>query len=204
VANVAPLVNAGNNQTADEGDTVSLAPATFTDPGDDDTHTATINWGDGTIEPGTVNQAANTVSGSHVYEDDGLFTVTVTVTDDDGGSDSDSFTVTVDNVAPSVNAGADQNVDVGETVSLDPATFTDSGGDDTHTATINWGDGTVGPGTVNQANNTVNGSHVYTTAGIYTVTVTVVDDDGGESSDTFTVIVTGSDTYYLYMPAVFK
>jgi hypothetical protein len=36
------------------------------------------------------------------------------------------------------------------------------------------------------------------------VTVTVVDDDGGESSDTFTVIVTGSDTYYLYMPAVFK
>jgi PKD repeat protein len=69
----------------------------------------------------------NTVSGSHVYEDDGLFTVTVTVTDDDGGSDSDSFTVTVDNVAPSVNAGADQNVNVGETVSLDPATFTDSG-----------------------------------------------------------------------------
>ncbi len=204
VSNVAPTVSAGGNQTADEGDTVSLDPATFTDPGGDDTHTATIDWGDGTVEAGTVNQAANTVSGSHTYQDNGLFTVTVTVTDDDSGSNSDTFTVNVSNVDPSVNAGGDQTVNQGETVFLDPATFTDPGGDDTHTATIDWDDGTVEAGTVNQTNNTVSGSHVYTTAGTYTVTVTVMDDDGGMSSDTFTVVVIGPDTYYLYMPAAFS
>ena len=105
---------------------------------------------------------------------------------------------------PSVEAGTDQNVNVGDTVSLDPATFTDPGGDDTHTATIDWDDGTVEPGTVNQTAGTVSGSHVYTAAGTYTVTITVTDDDGGETSDTFTVVVTGPDMYYNYIPAVYK
>ncbi len=204
VANVAPQVNAGNDQTADEGDTVSLDPATFIDSGADDTHTATIDWGDGVVEAGTVDQVANTVSGSHAYQDNGIFTVTVTVTDDDGDSNDDTFTVTVNNVAPTVNAGVDQNVNVGDTVSLDPATFTDPGGDDTHTAMIDWGDGTVEAGTVNQGVGTVSGSHVYTAPGTYTVTVTVIDDDGGQSSDTFTVIVTGPTVFYNYVPAVYK
>jgi PKD repeat protein len=204
VNNVGPTVDAGTNQNAFEGDTVSLDPATFTDPGTADTHTATINWGDGTVESGTVNQANNTVSGSHVYEDNGSYTVTVIVNDDDGGQGSDSFSVTVANVAPLVNAGSDQTAEVGDTVSLDPATFTDTGGDDTHTATIDWGDGTVEPGTVNQANDTVSGSHVYTSAGIYTVTVTVADDDGSDGSDTFTVVITGPEMYYNYIPAVAK
>ena len=48
VFNVAPVVDAGPNQTADEGETIVLAPATFTDAGIPDTHTAMINWGDGT------------------------------------------------------------------------------------------------------------------------------------------------------------
>jgi PKD repeat protein len=201
VSNVAPAVEAGSNQTADEGDTVSLNPATFTDPGTADTHSATIDWGDGTVEAGTVNQAANTVSGSHVYADNSNYTVTVTVMDDDGESNSDSFTMTVNNVAPTVDAGSNQNVNQGDTVSLDPATFTDPGTADTHTATINWGDGTVEAGTVNQGAGTVSGSHVYTQAGTYMVTVTVTDDDGGSNSDTFTVVVVGPDVYYIYMPA---
>jgi hypothetical protein len=32
----------------------------------------------------------------------------------------------------------------------------------------------------------------------------VMDDDGGMSSDTFTVVVTGPDMYYNYVPAIYK
>ena len=46
--------------------------------------------------------------------------------------------MTVINVAPTVDAGADQpNVTEGAVVSLDPADFNDLGTADTHTATIN-------------------------------------------------------------------
>jgi hypothetical protein len=89
-------LTAGSDQAVGERQTVSLAPATFNDLGTLDTHTATINWGDGTpMEAGTVFEnpfgppgstlgADGTVSGSHVYADDGVYTATVCVIDDDG------------------------------------------------------------------------------------------------------------------------
>jgi hypothetical protein len=96
-------VDAGADQTVDEGDTVVLDPATFTDPGSVDTHTATIDWGDGTpVEDGVVDQVLGTVSGSHVYAGPSVYTVTVTVTDDDSGIGSDTFTVTVLDITPPV------------------------------------------------------------------------------------------------------
>ncbi len=189
VTNAAPVVNAGADQASAEGSVVSLAPASFTDAGSGDTHTASINWGDGTVVDGDVNAGARTVSGSHTFTNQGSYTVTVTVTDDDGGSHQDSLVVTVSNVAPLVDAGADQASNEGASVSLPPATFTDPGAENAHTASIDWGDGTVVAGVVDQAANTVAGSHVYADQGSFTVTVSVDDGDGGVGSDTFTVTV---------------
>ncbi|MFW9914324.1 MAG: PKD domain-containing protein, partial [Candidatus Thorarchaeota archaeon] len=194
VLNVAPSIEAGADQTVSEGDSVSLDPAIFTDAGTGDTHTATIDWGDGTpVEIGAVTEAggSGTVSGSHVYADNGAYTVTVTVTDDDAASSSDTLTLTVHNVAPSVEAGADQTVNEGDSVSLDPATFTDAGTGDTHTAVIDWGDGTVEIGAVTETDGsgTVSGSHAYADNGAYAVTVTVTDDDGAATADTLTITV---------------
>jgi hypothetical protein len=109
----------------------------------------------------------------------------VTVTDNDGDSGSDTLTVTVNNVAPTVDAGADQiaNADIAVDIS---ATFTDPGAD-TYVATIDWGDGTVD--TVDPATSPVDGTHVYTAEGLHTVTVTVTDDDGGEGQDTLEIDV---------------
>jgi len=184
VNNVAPTVDAGADQTAEEGAVVSLAPATFNDKGTADIHTATIDWGDGIVEDGTVTESPSGPPGSttgtdgtasfgtHVYADDGNYAVKVTVTDDDGASISDTLEVTVNNVAPTVDAGADQTAEEGAVVSLAPATFNDLGTLDTHKATIDWGDGTsVDAGTVDEslsgppgstegADGTVSGSHI--------------------------------------------
>ena len=76
---------------------MSLAPAPFMDSEPTETHTATIAWGDGTVEEGIVNesQGSGTVSGTHTYADNGIFTVTLSVVDETGGIGSDTFTVIV-------------------------------------------------------------------------------------------------------------
>ncbi|RLJ18334.1 hypothetical protein DJ031_11785 [bacterium endosymbiont of Escarpia laminata] len=183
VENVAPTVDAGADQTITEGDSASFA-GSFTDPGVQDTHTTEWNFGDGTTESGTLNL-------THTYAEDGTYTVTLTVTDDEGAVGTDSLTVTVNNAAPVVEAGPDQSGDLGDTIALAPATFTDLGVQDTHTATIDWGDGTVEPGTLTQGagSGSVAGSHAYAADGSYTVMVTVTDDDGLFGSDSFQVIL---------------
>jgi uncharacterized repeat protein (TIGR01451 family) len=145
--------------------------------------------------------ASSTLTPFHTYADNGVYTVTLTVTDDQDGADRDTLLLTVENVTPEVAAGADQIVSEDDVVSLDPATFIDPGLADTHTATVDWGDGTVEAAVVNQEAHTVSASHVYTAPGTYTVTVSVTDDDGGTGSDTFTVTV---GRVYLYLPVIMK
>jgi VCBS repeat-containing protein len=94
VNNVAPTVDGGSDQTVNEGDIVSFS-GWFTDPGSADTHTIAWDFGDGTT-------AAGTLTPTHVYADNGVYTVALTVTDDDGASTSDTLAVTVNNVAPNV------------------------------------------------------------------------------------------------------
>ena len=84
VTNVPPTVLALGDTIAEGG--AARVRATFTDPGTQDTHSATVNWGDGTaVQP--VSLATLTGAGAtHVYGDNGVYAVVVTVTDDDGGA----------------------------------------------------------------------------------------------------------------------
>ena len=109
--------------------------------------------------------------------DNGIFTVRVRVTDAGGLSSEDSSTVTVKNVPPVITSLTfNSSVRVG--VKLNTyATFKDVGINDTFTATWKWGDGTTSAGTINDK--TVNGSHIYAKPGIYLITITVKDKDGG-------------------------
>ncbi len=68
---------------------VTQVNATLTDEGWLDTHSAVVDWGDGTTTPVDVTTGGagwGTFFGSHVYRRAGSFDVVVTLTDDDGGS----------------------------------------------------------------------------------------------------------------------
>ncbi len=177
VTNAAPVVEAGADQTANEGSLVSVN-ATFTDAGVLDTHTTAIDWGDGATSSGT--------SGTHIYADNGAYTVTVTVTDDDGAVGSDTLLIGVANVAPTVNAGP-AGTTVEGTPFLRTASFTDPGAD-SWSATVDYGDG-AGPQTVSIA---LALSHTYADDGTYTVTICVTDDDGGIGCAGFVVTVSNA------------
>jgi PKD repeat protein len=65
------------------------------------------------------------------------------------------------------------------------ASFTDPGALDTHTAVWDWGDGITTTGTISETggNGTASASHSYTTPDVYTVKLTVTDNDGAASNE---------------------
>ena len=202
VSNAPPIIAPTPDQETDEGASLDLS-VSFSDPGTADTHTAVIDWGDGTVDGGIVDQAAGTVLGSHVYGDNGVYTVSVTVTDDEGAEASDTLAVTVLNVDPTVAPLLPEETEENEEVTLE-ATAIDPGSDDL-TFTWDWGDGTVDTVTVyyndglgpdpypspqiNPTDVTDAVSHTYGDNGVYTVTLTVEDDDGMSTAVETTVTV---------------
>jgi hypothetical protein len=76
--------------------------ASFTDPGILDTHTATIDWGDGSpldtsfaTFADSLNGATGALKDTHVFTSPGTKQITVTVTDKDGGVTTKQLTVSV-------------------------------------------------------------------------------------------------------------
>ncbi len=184
------LTATGTPVTATEGTAFSGQVASFSDAdGDPASHyTATITWGDGNTSTGTIQSNGSggfNVIGTNTYAEEGSYPVTITITDTDGSTAMAASTASVADAPWTVGAitapAAPTLVNTGISVT---ATFTDPGGPgDTHTAVWSWGDGTTSTGTVNPdsgatGTGSVSGNHTYTAAGLYTITLTVMDDDG--------------------------
>ncbi|MFC5768639.1 PKD domain-containing protein, partial [Thauera sinica] len=181
--NDGPRLEAGANDTAAEG-TWFYHTIAIGDP-DPEGHRVTVSWGDGS--PDTVFSTSSANPGiSHVYADDGSYTVTVTVDDQQGQANSietDSFDVAVANVAPTIAPFGGNSVVQGEVYTLGLGTPYDPGTDTVTEYRIDWGDGSD-PQIIAAAELPPGGivTHSYTAAGGKTIRVTLVDEDGVHSN----------------------
>src|SRR5207247_4371469 len=99
-------------------------------------------------------------------------------------------TATITNVAPTVNAGANQIATAGSAFTFS-ATFSDAGMNDAPWAyTITWGDGSAQTtGSTSSQTNPITATHTYAAGGTDTLRLTVTDRDGGAGSGKIAVTV---------------
>ena len=202
VVNTPPTVTAGGPYAGLEGTQMQLV-ATANDVDGD---ALTYSWAFTTSGPAGV-VCTPTGAGTHaatltlVCNDNATVNATVTVSDGVNDSVSDSTVLTVGNQNPVPGAIAQQpTAPLGTTVAI-AVPFSDPGTNDTHVATIDWGDSTSSTGLVTETGGagTVTGAHAYAVDNHYTVTVTITDKDGGVGtvsgtvlSDTTAPVITGS------------
>jgi PKD repeat protein len=174
-SNQVPVSDPGSAYSGNEGTAVAFDGSGSSDPDNNLPLTYAWTFGDGGTGSG--------VSRSHTYADNGSFTVGLTVTDTRGGSNSATTTATIANVSPSVNAGTDKSLALGEGLSISAA-FSDPGtSDGPWNYSIDWGDGSSENGSRTGQSSPIAASHTFTATGEYTVRVTVTDKDGGARSD---------------------
>lgn len=192
MVNEAPTADFTNSSGAiGEGSSATLA---FTNPSD--TSAADTEAGflyaydcddDGVFEVADSTAAVHNCS----YADDGSYTANGRIADRHGAFNAYAAVVTVLNVAPTVDAGADTALECGGTYASS-GSFTDPG-TDTWTATVDYGDGSGVQALALNADKTFALSHVYATSTeAFTVTARVADEDGGVGVGT--AIVTAIDT----------
>lgn len=121
--NQAPVANAGNDQTVDTGDVVTLSGAQSSDPDNDD---LTYSWSISS-KPELSNATLSSTSSLSVQltpDVAGSYEVSLVVNDGQVNSAVDSVLVTAESNGPIANAGADQSVTVGDFVALNGAQST--------------------------------------------------------------------------------
>lgn len=129
-------------------------------------------------------RVVGTKNTSHTFNTPGTHTATFLVTDADGDTDSAVVTVTMrDNLTPSVTASATPTSGVAP-LSVNFSAIAVSG-DAPYNYSWSFGDGSA-------PSSRQNPSHIYSSAGTYSATVTVTDNDGDTASDTVQVSVSSN------------
>lgn len=174
-----PIANAGADQGVLIGDTAILDGSASTDIDGD---ALVYQWQIIELPPESDSTLsdANEVMPTLTIDNHGQYIIHLTVNDGEADSAIDTVTLTVGNVAPTANAGADQSGFIGETVSINGAGSSDADGD---TLTYQWSlAGKPNGSSATLADPTAVISHLTLDEhGVYSIELVV--SDGIESSD---------------------
>ena len=189
-ANTAPVANAGPNQTVPVGATVTLDGSGSTDA---DGNPLTYQWSFASRPAGSTASLSGTTTlhPTFIVDRSGTFSVQLIVNDGKVSSAPALVTITTNNSAPVANAGADQSVMIGTTVTLHGEGSTDVDGDP---LTYDWSFLQVPPG----SNATLSDPTVATPtfmadmAGQFVVQLIVNDSTANSLPDTVTITTTGA------------
>ncbi len=180
VLNAAPIVDAGPNLLVNEGDVTALAASVIVlDP---QLTTATIDWGDGSAPDQIIPAADGAISATHIFTGENVYDVVVTVAGLFGDEGSDSTQVETVNLPPVADAGGPYEGDVDDAIVL-TAIGNDPGGDPLTYAWDLNNDGAFDDGSSQSV------IFSSSTAGMFTVSVRILDDAGDSSSDSAQVEV---------------
>jgi hypothetical protein len=181
VSDDAPIADAGPDQVVGPGATVTLNGSGSSDPNGDPLTYRWVQTG-GEAVTFTPDQMITTFTAPLAS---GSLTFSLTVTDPDGLSSTDSTVVTVSNVAPTANAGPDQRVALGGTVTLDGSASSDPNGDP---LTYHWVQ-TGGEAVTFTPDQMVTSFTAPSNAATLTFALTVSDPGGLSASDSVVITV---------------
>jgi len=171
----------GNEIHARIGDSIQFDASDCYDP---DGEIIFYRWsfGDGTA---TINE----VSSIHSYKSEGAYIANLAVIDDDGSSSTSDITVRIEdtNRDPSADINAPTTGYVGDLIVFNSSGSSDPDPDDS-IASYLWD---FGDGTTSEEENPL---HQYSTAGKYTVLLTVTDQNEAEDTATVEVLIKTKST----------
>jgi DNA/RNA endonuclease G (NUC1) len=185
-----PLAALDGPYSGFEGGTLSLSADASVDPNGS---IVSYEWtfGDGASGSGS--------SITHTFAQNGSYTVRLIVVDNDGLADTVTTSANIANVAPVVSAFAGATLVPHETYGAS-GTFSDPGAD-SWSATVNYGDGS-GVGALSLSGKSFSLSHVYLSAGSFTVTVRVLDGDATTAQTQTVTVLTPQQAVNSWLLAV--
>jgi parallel beta-helix repeat protein len=192
--NQPPIITAESNITVNEGDTASNT-VTVSDPDGDSVTLSASSIGTVTNNgDGTWSWSFDTSDGSAESQ-----TVTITANDGNGGTAQTSFELTVTNIEPTIDTIVvpPTPVDINNQPISVSGNFTDPAGDNDrpYTCTVDYGDGNGAQTGTITATTCTGPDQNYAEPGVYQITMTVTDKDGGTGS------VAAADLIVIYNPA---
>lgn len=183
--NSAPVADAGTDQTPYVNDTVTLNGSGSYDV---DGNLLTYSWAFTTVPQGSAASLVNPASVNPTFTVDkaGTYVVSLMVNDGTVNSTADTVTISTLNSAPVANAGLDQSVYVGNTVTLDGSGSSDVDG---NLLTYSWAFTSKPSGSTATLNNAaaVNPTFTVDKAGTYVVSLIVNDGTVNSAPDTITI-----------------